>query len=601
MFSINSFKRKSAAYFLFPILFLCCLSANAASFLDSLNNNEQQYLPVNEAFVFSVDTKNPDTILLNWVIAPDYYLYREPIKISANQAVLGDINIPSGIKKSDPAVGDYHIFENELNIAVPVLSITGNNPVLQISYQGCSAKGYCYPPVNQSIALQATTTTQTNNNAQNSLQLLTEHSFILTLISFFGFGLLLSFTPCVLPMLPILGSIIIGKEHKKTKGFMLALCYVLASATTYAIIGVLAAKIGLHLTATLQQPIILVGFSLLLVLMSLSLFDMFQLRLPIQWQSQIHRLNTRFHNTGWVGAIMLGILSVLVLSPCITPPLVGALSYVSETGDTMLGAAALFALGLGMGAPLILLGTLGAHWLPKSGAWLITVKQLMGILLLALALWMLNTLIISLIYTVLWGIFLIVSSIALGTLEPQKPGWPRLFKSIGFIVLLIGSTLFVKGLPINTVLTSSQPSGAILPNTSAETLIKTPADINALLARAKKENKPVMIKVTADWCIACKIMEKTTFQDSRVTGLLDHFIVATLDVTDNTEQERALQKQLGVFAPPTEVFFNTEGDRLNTLQLVGEINAEDFADHVERIIQVTQGENNALSTSPTVY
>ena len=564
-------------------------AANAANFLDTLNGKDNHFLPVDEAFLFSDDTSNANNIILTWQITPGYYLYREPIKITATNATLGEIQIPTGEKKSDPAVGNYQIFEKQVAINVPVISVTGANPALQVSYQGCSSQGYCYPPVNETIALGNITTSTppmaTTTNWQNSLELFNQHSSWFVIISFFGFGLLLTFTPCVLPMLPILASIIVGQHHKTKKGLLLSICYVLGSSTTYALIGVLAAKVGSHLTATLQQPIFLIGFSVLLVVLSLSLFGFFHLQLPKHWQTKLHHAHLHFQNKGWLGAIILGILSVLLVSPCITPPLVGALSYVSETGNVGFGALALFSLGLGMGAPLILLATVGAHWLPKSGHWLNSVKHIIGLLLLALALWMLNTLLPSSIYYMLWGILLIGSAIGLGTLERQEPGWPRFFKSIGFIVLLTGSALFIKGLP----LAISPTSVVTLPAASQEKFIKSSADLDALLSQARSEHKPVMIQVTADWCLACQIMKKTTFQDPTVISLLDNFIVATVDVTANDNEDKALQKQLQVFAPPTQVFFNSNGVRLNELQLVGEVNAKDFAAHLNHVYQ---GENN---------
>jgi len=584
--------------FFISLLLMITTPIIAGGFLDNLKaetGNEQQFLPVDKAFIFSANVNDNKQATLTWDITPGYYLYREHLTIKATGATLGNINIPLGIKKSDPSIGDYHVFEDELSLVVPVITINDHQAALEVSYQGCSAQGYCYPPINTTVSLigvNSSLSHLTPNNWQDSQHVLANKSLWLILVSFFGFGILLTFTPCVLPMVPILASIIAGQNKKPNtrQGFFLASIYVLCSALMYAGAGVLAAQLGVHLSASLQLPWVLIAFSTVLILLSLSLFGCFYLQLPTRWQSALHHIQLRLQNKGWISAALLGALSVLIVSPCITPPLVGVLTYISQTGNSALGGLALFSMGLGMGAPLIVLATLGVKWLPKSGQWMEKIKQLLGVLLVALALWMVNTLLPATIYHGLWGLLLIISSISFGVLEPQLPGWPRFLKAIGVVILLTGCLIFAKGIWQDT--TDTSPSVA----SSATTLrIKTPADLMNILSKARTEQKPVMASFTAKWCIACQIMKKTTFQDPTVRTLLDDFIVVEADVTANDMDDKALQQNLHVFAPPTQVFFNRQGVRLESLQLVGETNASDFAAHLRL---VKQGEDHE-ATAPT--
>jgi len=504
------YQQKSKYFFsFFFALFFFIINASAhASWLDGVKPSAT-FLPVDSAFSFSHQwDETTHQLKLHWKVTPGYYLYQDKFKITTQNATLGTIEWPQASQKIEPEIGTLSVYEHDLTIEVPVTSIDNNAFNIEVEYQGCSAQGYCYPPVKQIIAL----TSAPHSSQTSDLQ---THQ-ILTLLSFFGAGLLLSFTPCVLPMLPILSSILMDKQrqtkYSRFYGAYLSSLYVLSASVIYTILGVVAGLTGDNLQAHLQAPWILITLSVLFVLLALSLFDVYQLPSFHRFQQKLH-MPSRF-NHPVLKAIILGCFSALVVTPCITPPLVGALAYISQSRDAVLGGLALFCLGLGMGLPLIIIGTFGTQFLPKTGKWMNYIKYLFGILLLLVA------------ASLLWRLF-----------------------------------------PMTSSETSSSTMQTVNENTlSFEKISTLPA-----LQLALQKNKYTVVYFTADWCISCQILKKTTFADTNVLKAAQQWQRLEVDMTHDTTENSALLKHYQVFAPPTLLFFDNKGQELSSERLVGDV------------------------------
>lgn len=464
-------------------------------------------LPAEQAFQLSTKGTAPNQVTVSWKIAAGYHLYRDQMKFSVPTAPV----LPPGKKIDDPALGKYEVYDNEVSIPVDVQDARS----LTITYQGCSSAGFCYPPT--------TTTVSLGNDEQNSAtQLLMGKNLFLILAGFLGFGLLLALTPCIFPMVPILSSIILGQGDEVTtrKAFVLSLTYVLAMAVTYAGAGVIAAWTGHYLQAFFQNPWVLILASIFMALLALSLFGLYELRLPNAIQQRVMALSQKQRGGTYVGVAVMGCLATLVVSPCVSAPLVGALGYISSTGDMRLGGSALFSMGLGMGLPLLIIGTYGTRLLPKAGKWMQGTKIIFGVLLLAVAV------------SLLWRII---------------P--PDLFSS-----------------KKNTHM--------------AFQTIKSVNDLKQALAAAKREGKPVLLDFYADWCISCKKMDKTTFNAAEIGPLSQNVILLRADVTMNNAADKQLLKSLGVVAPPTIVFFDPNGKEIVTKRVIGEIGQKELMSRI---------------------
>jgi thiol:disulfide interchange protein DsbD len=424
-------------------------------------------------------------------------------------------------------------------------------------------------------------------------------NFMLTLLIFFGSGLLLAFTPCVFPMIPILSSIIAGQGDSITtrKAFTMSLVYVLAMALTYTVAGVVAGLFGSNLQAAFQNPWILSTFAVVFVALSFSMFGFYELQMPNAIQSKLTEISNRQQGGTLTGVAIMGFLSALIVGPCVAAPLMGALIYIGQTGDAVLGGSALFALSMGMGAPLLVIGTAAGKLLPKAGGWMDAVKAVFGVLLLAVAIWMLERIIPAQVSMLLWAALLIVSAIYMGALDslPQGiSGWRRLWKGIGLIGLIYGALLLVgvasgggdalqplKGIGFGGVGGSAQTSVAQqkLPFKN----IKGLDGLNRELQAAKAEGKVVMLDFSADWCISCKEMEKYTFSDPGVQQALHDVVLLKADVTPNDELDQALLKNFGLIGPPSILFFDRNGEEKRNYRLVGFLKPDKFKAHVERV------------------
>jgi len=561
-----------------------------------------ELLPPDQAFKFFATLKNANTLHVNWEIAEDYYLYREKVQLaltSSDGTKLGAYTIPNGTPKHDEAFGQVEIFHNQLNFDMPLIrgSTAAQKVTLVAKYQGCADRGVCYPPMSKNVDLELPPSQEANStpvlqtasamSEQDAIaQSLHKDNWAMTLVSFFGFGLLLAFTPCIFPMIPILSGIIVGHgNHISTlRAFLLSLSYVLASACMYTVFGVLAALFGHNLQATFQQPWIIVLFSAVFVVLSLSMFGFYHLELPASFRSRLHNSSERHRNGSIVGAAMMGALSSLIVGPCVAAPLAGALIFISQTGDALLGGAALFFMGLGMGLPLLALGASARHLLPKAGDWLNATKAVFGVIMLAMAVWMLNRVLPAEVSMILWAMLLILPSVYLNALDPLPEhcsGWLKLWKGLGLMMLAYGILLLVGvGMGNSNPLKPLQAHSANPSQAAAAGLtfirIRSLADLEARVAQASANQQPVMVDFYADWCISCKEMEAYTFTDPRVKEALSKTVLLQADVTENNADDQALLRKYNLIGPPAILFFDTDRNENPKQRVIGFQDAETF-------------------------
>ena len=565
-------------------------------------------LPVDRAFAFRTEQKD-GVLTLHWDIAPKYYLYKDKIRIETDGGVkVGTWALPPADIKDDPIFGKTEVYHDTLDIDVPV---TGAG-TLTVRYQGCWEGGVCYPPQTKTVTIKPVAAANPTADAAPSpektaapdaapvqvqgsaalsetdqiTEALKHSGFWVIIGTFFIFGLLLAFTPCVFPMIPILSSIIVGQGEQITprRAFVLSLSYVLAMAVAYTAAGVLAGLFGANLQAALQNPWVLSAFALVFVALALSMFGFYELQLPASLQTRINALASKQQGGTLTGVAIMGVLSALIVGPCVAPPLAGALIYIGQTGDAVLGGAALFAMSLGMGLPLIIAGTLGGKYLPRAGGWMDAVKAVFGVVMLGLALWIADRILPDWLSVLGWAALAIASAVYLGALEPvgDRSGWWKLWKALG-VMLLVWGVLLLIGLARGTpdLLTPLKPVGATgaaasAPATPAHALFEKINSWDELQARLG-QGRPVLLDFYADWCISCKEMERFTFSDPQVQALMKRFITLQADVTDNLPEHKALMKKLGVIGPPAILFFDPKGREIRALRVVGTQSPQAFA------------------------
>jgi thiol:disulfide interchange protein DsbD len=568
----------------------------------NLNSTEDELLPAEQAFQFFATVKDANTLHVSWEIAKGYYLYREKIQFELTNAEgnqLGAYAIPRGTPKHDEAFGQVETFYNELGFDLPIIRTNSptNTITLQASYQGCADRGVCYPPMTKKIDLELPVaqnitqiadikTTPALSEQDQIVQSLQQDSLAMTLLSFFGFGLLLSMTPCIFPMIPILSGIIVGHGNHITtaRAFFLSLSYVVASAFTYTVFGILAALFGSNLQTTFQQPWIVGLFSAIFVLLSLSMFGFYDLELPNSLKAKLHNSSEKHRDGSLWGAAIMGALSSLIVGPCVAAPLAGALIFIGQSGSALLGGSALFAMGLGMGVPLLLLGASAGKLLPKAGTWLYSTKAVFGVIMLAVAVWMLSRILPPSITILLWAMLLILPAIYLSAIDPlpvNSSGWRKLWKGMGLIMLAYGLLLLIGfSMGNNNPLKPLQGFGVNNAQATEQGLVfEKVASLSALEARIKQasaKHQPVMLDFYADWCISCKEMEAYTFTDPKVKQALSGFVLLQSDVTKNSDDDKALLTKLNLIGPPAILFFGSNTQEKTAHRVIGYQDAETF-------------------------
>ncbi len=560
--------------------------------------------PAKEVFILSASYQDPNSFVLNWQIKPGFFLYADRIKLSGSEnsnAGYNVIHYPESIIKTSKTGKTYPVYRDKLSLPVAVLASEPGENLLSIHYQGCSDAGFCYPPVEQTLrvtindknelsavhleskARKVQTAAKPLSPAQSAEENVFNQSLLMIVFSFFGFGLLLAFTPCVLPMVPVLSGIIVGhgKDITGRKAFFLSLSYVLSMSLTYALIGAVVAELGANLQVLMQSPWTIIIFSLLFVLLSLSMFGLYELKLPTSWQSRLANASRSQASGHYLSAAIMGCLSTLILSPCVTAPLIGALSYIAHSGDLVLGMVALFFLGLGMGVPLLLIGTSAGKLLPKAGNWMNTVKYFFGFLLLAVAVYLLERVLPPFTVMLLWAALFIFAGVYSGAVN-FSPRQHKFSQGLGIMLLVYGLLILIGAsmgshnplMPLERLSSSAMQPAYGQAESSREIRVSSPAALKQQMAEA--EGKPVILDFYADWCASCKVMEATTLRDSKVRKALKNVVWIKADVTKNNAATDALMKQFNVVAPPTFLFFNSNGEERQALRQVGEINSKDF-------------------------
>ncbi len=551
----------------------------------------EDFLPPEQAFRFSAAMGDASTVSVRFEIADDYYLYRDKLQFEAEGATLGAPQVPKGKVKFDPNFEkNVETFHRQLIITLPVQA--AGPFTLKVTSQGCSAKGLCYPPMTSTVRLAPLVATAapaavpakaavTGTNAAIEAgaseasadsemgrieAALASGRLLLILPLFLLLGLGLSFTPCVLPMVPILSFIIAGEgaQTSRRRGFVLALAYSLGMALVYTVLGVAAGLVGEGLSAALQSPPILGAFALLMAVMALSMFDLYQLQMPASLQLALARLSERQRAGKLAGVFVMGAISALIVGPCVAAPLAGALVYISQTRDVLIGGSALFSMAAGMSLPLLLVGLSAGSLLPRAGTWMQAVKAFFGVLMLALALWMVSPLIPAWVLMLGWG--LLAAGYGGAMLASSVQGWKA--KLIGAVFVLLGALQLV-GLA-----TGGREPWAPLAHLSRQpaepvhfTRVRTTAELEAAIAAAN--GRTVMLDFYADWCVSCLEMEKLTFSDARVKAELDQLLLLQVDVTANNDDDKALLKRFGLFGPPGILFFNAQGQEVRGARVIG--------------------------------
>jgi len=614
---------KRLSLFTILVFFIGLLPPTAHAQWFSSSSNQDDFLPVMEAFQPTA-WHDGDTLFIGVDIADEYYLYRHQLAVASetDNVMLGEPKIPEGTFTNDEFMGDVYIFRDQLVFEVPLEAPYSGPLSIAFTFQGCADAGLCYPPERTNIeasetqppsqfanwnnassdvagdgAAASATVAQGEFNTPQSEDsrfsaLIRDASLPLALGLFFIAGLGLTFTPCVLPMVPILSSIVVGQNPTRPRAFVLSASYVMGMALTYALVGVLMGLFGagLNLQARLQSAPVLITFAALFTLFALAMFGAFNLNLSPRLTNRIDAWQARAQRSGPAGLALAGALSVLVVSPCVTAPLAGALVFISTTGDAVMGGAVLFALGLGMGVPLLLVGTFGTTLLPRTGAWMNGVKIAFGLLLLGVAIWMVERLVAAPIALLLWAGLAIGSALALGALSFNQPqGWPRARQTLGLMLLAWGVLLVIGAAqggnnplrPLASI--TNAPSSQ-----QAESLnfveIDNVTALDEAIAQANNAGQPVFVHFTADWCISCKLMERDVYPDPRVSSALGGYTLIAADVTHTDSQSRELLERFNLFGPPSLLFFN-QGEEIRDARIQGEVTADQLHEHIESVSQ----------------
>ncbi|MBS5839302.1 MAG: protein-disulfide reductase DsbD [Pseudomonas sp.] len=563
----------------FFFLLLTGLSQAYAS--DNPFEQKADFLPANKAFVFTSEPLPSGETRLHWQITDQYYLYKKRFKFDGLNAAQTPV-LPQGQEHSDEFFGATQVYRDSLELLIPA----GANGQVKVSWQGCADAGLCYPPQSQTVDLGGTQPAAEQGQAQDQslASSLQQRSLGWSLLLFFGLGLLLAFTPCSLPMLPILAGLVVGSGASPGRGFAVAGSYVISMALVYASLGVLAALLGANLQALLQQPWLLGSFAALFVLLALPMFGFFELQLPGALRDRLESAGRGRKGGSLIGAGVLGALSGLLVGPCMTAPLAGALLYIAQSGNAVQGGLVLFTLGVGIGMPLLLLVTVGSRFLPKPGAWMNLMKGLFGFLFLGTALLLVRPVLDESLWLALWGVLLLMVAGSLWQQAQQFLRVKALFAPLGLLAGLWGSLMLIGAAGGSTdpwqplqVYTAKTVAGS--PSQTAHDAfitVNNPADFERELAAAKAQGQWVMLDYYADWCVSCKVMEKKVFGQPQVMQALNGVRLLRLDVTDDTVASRDLLSRYQVPGPPTFIWIGPNGIERRAQRITGEVNAETF-------------------------
>ena len=583
-----------------------------------------KFLPVEQAFIPTIGLLDENTLLVQWYIEPGYYLYRDKLRFEAaanSNLLLQKPKFPIGKIKNDEFFGKIEIYNHNIEVQIPLQNIPPSGSFeVTLYYQGCAEAGICYPPESKTLSVavadpylkssskyQDTAKTLTLKPATSDAfsaeklseqdritQLLQEGNLLWIMVSMFAIGILLAFTACMYPMIPILSSIIAGEGEKITtaRAFTLSLVYVESVALVFAGLGILSASLGAGVQAWFQQPAVIAAFAAIFVALALSMFGFFHLQMPSALQSKLTELSNNQRGGSLIGVAIMGVLSALIVGPCAGPVLVGALAYISQTGNEVLGAIALFSLANGMGLPLLIIGTTEGKLLPKAGAWMDSVKHVFGVILLAVAILMLERILPGAVSLLLWALLLIITAIYLGGLEKLPDiasGWRKMQKGLAVSMLIYGSAAMIGAASgghniLNPLQNLSAPSavGSAPAEHLALIRIKSLDDFDRELAAANANGQTLMLDFYADWCTYCIKMEDYTFPDPKVKAALTNTRLIQADVTHNDREDKELLNHFNLYAPPAILFFNKNGKELKSFRVVGYKDASDFSAHVNQ-------------------
>ncbi len=626
------------------------LTALAAAAQPSALPGQEDFLPPDEAFQLAARRLPDGSFRATWDIADGYYLYRHRLGFSVDGREIdtGSIEIPPGKPKFDEFFGDVEVYYGTLEVDVP--GPPAGAAAITVKYQGCADGGLCYPPMQREASLDPGATVMLAeaasagpNPSSDAFRLpiapssagsadpdpivsapvtatagvpvpeeerlagvIATGSLLTVAGLFFGLGLLLAFTPCVLPMVPILSGLIIGQGDRATprRSFMLSLVYVMAMALTYTVAGVVVALLGHNLQAAFQHPAVIITFSAVFVALALAMFGAWDFQMPAALQTRLTEMSNRQSGGSLAGAGVMGMLSALIVGPCVAAPLAAALIVIGQTGDPLRGGLALFALSIGMGAPLLAFGASAGKLLPKAGAWMDTVKAFFGLLLLGVAIWMLERILPPPVILALWAALLFVGGVLLGALLPLAPeaGMGRRFaKGTGLLGMAYGLVLLVGAASGGTdplrPLAHLGAGGGVVPGTATTTFVpvKGSEGLDQQLALAAAAGRPVMLDFYADWCVDCKRMDRYTFPDSAVASALAPGVLLKADVTPNDAMDRALLTRFGLFGPPATLFFAPSGEELRAYRKLGFTPPAEFAEHVRAAFSEAVADTAALA------
>ena len=578
-------------------------------------NSTSEFPPADEVFFPEIFPVDGNAIEVGIRIVPGFYIYKEKLTVRSlsDDAQAGRFDLPKGKMKNDEYFGEMEVY---LDSFLGKLTVARATPdamefELEFGYQGCAEGGLCYMPQTRVLKVslpEATTISALTappdapvSEQARLANIITGSSIWVAAGLFFLAGLGLAFTPCVLPMVPILSGIIAGEGDNVTpmRGFTLALSYVLGMALVYTGAGIAAAAAGMQLQATFNQPWILILFSSLFVVLALGMFGAYDLQMPSGIQNKLAGVSGNQKSGTMIGAFVMGALSSLIVTACVAPALIAALTVMAQTGDMVRSGSALFAMSLGMGAPLLLVGAAQGKFLPKAGAWMVAVKNSFGFMMLGLAVWMLSRILPGEVTMMLWAVLIFMAGVFMGgltTLTGDSTSPQKLGKGFGFLAIIYGVVLLLGALtggsnPLKPLASVSLGSGTVVAVAEHELpfkRIKTVDDLDRELAAASSQGKTAFLDFYADWCVSCKEMEAYTFTDDEVQAELSNTVWLQADVTANNEADQALLSRFGVFGPPTIIFFGTDGQQRNGYEVVGYMKASDFAEHLRQALGTRQ-------------